>query len=41
MKVKLGSNVMLKKTGKTRLDFKPSCMNHKKGNVIGQLTPVE
>ena len=25
----------------THKDFKPSCMNHGKGSIIGQLTPVE
>ena len=25
----------------TLRDFRPSCMNHGKGNAIGQLTPVE
>ena len=25
----------------TLKDFKPSCMNHRKGNVVGQPTPVE
>ena len=33
---------ILSRYGESTLrDFRPSCMNHRKGSVIGELTPVE